>query len=288
MKKIKKLFLSLILFLFYSNVTNATTKGTYVIEESNAGKKLLVFIGIVLIILVIFLMYKFDKKYERNKRRSKYTAEDEESDKSGDFEEYEIEYLEDIQPENRKKTTDETIMINYAKLRKIEKEASETIKEENDNEYYNEVAEKEEIESNSQIGSTMVMNTINKDILKKEESKTIKNAQDVKIRENEDAEDLELLELEKTIKAANIKRYTRKKKKESKSNIKRYTRKIVRKQSEVSTQPPKRGRGRPRKPVVLDAEVNKVPRKRGRPRKEKKPEETNLPKRGRGRPRKNV
>lgn len=92
----------------------------------------------------------------------------------------------------------------------------------------------------------------------------------------EDKEFLELLEIEKTIAEANIKRYTRKKVK--KPHIKRYTRKIV-------VEPKKRGRGRPRKTeqqVVVSA-----PKRRGRPRKEDQVEIASTPKkRGRGRPRK--
>ena len=57
MKKIKKLFFNLILFLFYANIANATTSGTYVVSENNTGKGFLIFIGIILIILIIFFGY---------------------------------------------------------------------------------------------------------------------------------------------------------------------------------------------------------------------------------------
>ncbi len=302
MKKIKKLFFSLILFLFYTNITNATTKGTYVVSEKNTGKELLVFVGIVLIALIIFLGYKLDKKDEIKKKREKYNKK---NNQNNDKYEEDIQYLEDIQTEEKTKTkvTDDTVMINYAKLRELEKETVEN----NEENYYKPNFEEEnssneeiieDILNNDNIDSTMIIDSV----------EPIRNSIPEEIQENEEYEsqeelddDLELLELEKAIKDANIRRYTRKKKR-IKKNLKRYTRKKIKEVQEEPVEPkrrgrphkvkteevietPKRGRGRPKK-TESSVIVKTTTKKRGRPAKPKTEEVVELPKRGRGRPRK--
>lgn len=307
MKKIKKLFFSLILFLFYANITNATTKGTYVVSEKNTGKELLVFIGIVLIALIIFLGYTLDKKDEIKKKREKYNKT---NNKTNNQTKAELEPEEDIQVEEKTatKVTDDTVMINYAKLRELEKETIEN----NEENYYkpnfeeeNPLKEKyvtvEDIIDNNEIDSTMIINSVeNVKVNIPDEIKEIEEYEQQE--EAEINEDLELLELEKAIKDAGIKRYTRKKKK-IKKNVKRYTRKKVKIESEpivetrrrgrppkVKTEEvvkvPKRGRGRPRK-TETSVIVKTTTRKRGRPAKSKTEKNVEVPKRGRGRPRKN-
>lgn len=307
MKKIKKLFFSLILFLFYANITNATTKGTYVVSEKNTGKELLVFIGIVLIALIIFLGYTLDKKDEIKKKREKYNKT---NNQTKEEPEEDIQYLEDIQVEEKTvtKVTDDTVMINYAKLRELEKETIEN----NEENYYkpnfeeeNSLKEKyvtvEDIIDNNEIDSTMIINSVEQvKVNVPDEVQEIEEYEEPE--EAEMNEDLELLELEKAIKDAGIKRYTRKKKK-IKKNVKRYTRKKVKIETEqiVETrrrgrppkakteevvEVPKRGRGRPRK-TETSVIVKTTTRKRGRPAKSKTEKNVEVPKRGRGRPRKN-
>lgn len=293
MKKIKKLFFSLILFLFYANIADATTKGTYVVSENNTGKDLLVFIGIVLVVLVIFLGYTLDKKDEIKKRRKKYNNNSDDEDEHTQSYEDEIQYLEDIETDEKKTSaTDDTIMINYAKLKKIEKETVE-YNEEDDEEYY----EKENVNLENSFNKDAMDSTMILDFADEIKEEFIK---DEEPEELDIDEDLELLELERTIKAANIRRYTRKKKKEVKK-VKRYTRKKEKKEPEVEpkrrgrpakvkaeevVEVPKRGRGRPRKIQTTEV-IKKETRKRGRPAKVKTEEATKMPKRGRGRPRKN-
>ena len=74
MKKITKLFFNLILFLFYANIANATTSGTYVVSENNTGKGFLIFIGIILIIpLTAYITSKF-LKLDIAKIKERYIA----------------------------------------------------------------------------------------------------------------------------------------------------------------------------------------------------------------------
>lgn len=296
MKKIKKLFFSLILFLFYANITNATTKGTYVVKENNTGKELLVGIGVALIVLVIILGYQLDKKDEIKKRRKRYDKAEDNSNNE-DYED-DIQYLEDIKVENKNTVTDDTVKINYAELIKLENEVKQPDENETE-EYYNYIKKEEVIEKEepkSAMDSTMIINVPNKPFKEKEVVEETEDAYELDIDN-----DLELLELEKAIKAANIKRYTRKKKKEVKK-VKKYTRKKVRIEPEVIipkkkrgrpakvkeeiVQVQKRGRGRPRK-TEIEPVIEKKTKKRGRPTKVKKEEVIQTPKRGRGRPRKN-
>lgn len=184
--------------------------------------------------------------------------------------------VEDIEPEVNENQENEEV---------YEQDESE---EEQDEENDDEIEEYEETypnidfsENNKNIekmisvfensDSTMVFNSND---LKKEESNNVKGY------DYEDDEDLS--ELESTIKEANIKKYTRKKKKEEpKKNVKRYTRKkveIVEKEEiedkvEEVIKEEKPKRGRPRK--TEEAEKPK----RGRPKKT----ETTTAKRGRPR-----
>lgn len=301
MKKIKKLFFSLTLFGLYANIANATTKGTYVVSDNNnTGKELLVFIGIVLVALIIFIGYKLDKKDELKKRKEKYNKTDDY--KSNSNKEVESQYLEDIPTEekNFNSISDDTVRINYKELIELEKGNIEN-KEESyvDSKAFTEKTEDkyttvEDIIDNNDLQATMIINSTEN--LKSQDLEETEDSEETEIDE-----DLELLELEKAIKDANIRKYTRKKKK-VKEKIKRYTRKKIKEQPEVKVETkkrgrppkikteetietPKRGRGRPRK-TETNVIVKTETKKRGRPPKAKQEKTVETPKRGRGRPRK--
>ncbi len=268
MKKIKKLFFSLILLLFYANIANATTKGTYVVEKDNTSKGFLVFVGICLIIFIISWGYRLDKKDEIKRKREKIKKSDKENNNLNNNDE-EIKTLEDLPTINQPKATQDTVMINFANLKKMEKRSIEYNKINNDK-YYE---PKERV-----IEHNIDMKPEKKSIMKEQIDYTIEIKKiDDNRKENSDIdEDLELLELEETIKAANIRRYTRKKKK----NTKCYTRKNIKVETETKKKEKsekveiqkdikttKRGRGRPKKAESLI--IDETPKKRGRPRKTK-------------------
>lgn len=181
----------------------------------------------------------------------------------------------------------------------------EEVREDENNEVVNEVLPKETkvsqsttviiddedeeyIRNKKSMNSTMVFET---EKLRKIEEKLNK------VYEYEDDEDeLDLTELESSIKAANIKRYTRKKPKEKKKdeNVKRFTRKKVRQiVEEVVEEVKKPRRGRPTKAEAEEkarlAALNVQKPRRGRPPKKDKPKRGRPPKKAtekakRGRP----
>ena len=151
MRKIKKLIFNLILFLFYTNIVIARTNGTYVASESNYLKRFLVSIGIVLIIAILYLGYKLDKKEEIRQRKEKYKKDDYAIKTNNKLEENESEPLEEIKSQNKTYSIDDTIMINYAKLKKIEKETVE------------ESEENFEQKEKTKIDSTMIIKKVDED-----------------------------------------------------------------------------------------------------------------------------
>lgn len=273
-KKFKKSFMSLILFLMYANNIYATTTGTYTVSEksSGIGKFFLLLVGVLLVSLVLFVGYVMDKNENTKKEREKFIkkhkenlksknkveeeTEDEyedydseenddyEDDEEDDDEEYdddesgdenyytqkinltteydkdeedEIDSLNDLERNLIEKYIDEDDLEDTEEVDDEENDDDSEVTEDNDyeeNQYYdnNEEFEDDEDEEilikdnsfneveNNLMNSTMIFNSV--------ELKKGKNKNTVK---GYDYEEDDLSELESMIKAANIKRYTRKK-----------------------------------------------------------------------------
>lgn len=334
MKKVKMFFLILINIMFFcTNEIYATTTGTYVPSTSTGIEKfILIGIGILAVSFVLFIGYKMDKREENKKRREKfiqnnnnekkviqenkledncnekYVEEDEEGYEEDDEESY-VEEKEELTTEINEEDIDVEDILEEYEEEYIESEtneeahiAEEYVENEVDEEYIEEQSEDEEfVRTNRNIDeminvlgssdSTMVFNS---QLLRDENIGKVKGY---------DYEDYDLLELESTIKDANIKKYVRnkeaeellkkrrnhknstkrytrrkEKKEEPKNTVKRYTRKKVvapidfqDEEIMVETKSVAK-RGRPKKSEVSEK------KKRGRP---KKSETTERPKRGR-------
>lgn len=298
MKKAKKFLLSLIVFICCASSSFATTTGTYVASQSNdVGKAILILIGILLIALVIFLGYKLDQKEEDQKRREKFIRNNEnpEVPKKEDVQESKsaydynirdnIDVVEDIKFDNVENNFDNEIENQILESAiAVDDLAEEMIQDEDINNYEenNFSYDVQEDNNTSTMNSTMVFDS--NDV--RENQVGIVKGYDF----DKDNDDIDLLELEKTIKEANIKRYTRKKKKVEKK-VKRFTRK---KEQDVDNEDsndisvktevvekPKAKRGRP--PKAKTDVVEKPKGKRGRPPKPKT-DVVEKPKGKRGRP----
>lgn len=178
-KKFKKSFMSLILFLMYANNIYATTTGTYTVSEngSGIGKIILLLVGVLLVSLVLFAGYVMDKNENTKKEREKFIKKHKEKENSESDTEIEKDDYEDYDEEDDSE--------NY------EDEEDEILIRDNS---YNDVAE-------NLMNSTMIFNSTELKIEEKNEN-TVKGY---------DYEEDDLSEIESMIKAANIKRYTRKK-----------------------------------------------------------------------------
>lgn len=358
MKKLKKSFMSLILFLIYTNNIYATTTGHYTVSEKNNefGKIFLLIVGIGLISLVLFIGYMMDKNENTRKKREKfikkqsgndiyannyktkkidewveqykinteekeasednYNEEDEEDDEEIEDKDVDIDdnsnyYTQEIKltNENDKEEEDEIESLKDFERNLIEKyiDADEDDEEDDDEvendaveETYDEENENDENEETEEI--IIEDNSFDKpsDILELMNSTMVFNSNELKNEENNKnsvkgydfEEDDDLSELESIIKAANIKRYTRKKnrseeqikpkkkvvifkKTKNDSDIIAQTRKKIDELKE--SQKPKRGRKpgskNKNKEEKIEETVEKVPAKRGR-----KPGSKNKPK----------
>ena len=114
-KKFKKSFMSLILFLMYANNIYATTTGTYTVSEngSGIGKIILLLVGVLLVSLVLFAGYVMDKNENTKKEREKFIKKHKEKENSesdteiekDDYEDYDEE--EDSEEDNKEDNEDD-------------------------------------------------------------------------------------------------------------------------------------------------------------------------------------
>ena len=357
-KKFKKSFMSLILFLMYANNIYATTTGTYTVSENSSGigKIVLLFIGVLLVSLVLFAGYIMDKNENTKKERERFikkhkekedlendneikTAEDKyedyDSEENDDYEDdgEDEDYEDDSEDENYytqkinltseydKEEEDSIESLNELERNLIEKYIDEDDLEENrianeeieDNQldnnnlknneekYTEEDNDTEDLEDDDDEEILIKDNSFNEVADNLMNSTMIFNTSDLKEERNEntvkgyDYEEDDLSEIESMIKAANIKRYTRKKAK-GEERLKPRKKVIVfkkakndndiiaktrKKMAELKeTQKPKRGRppkGNTEEILEKDSQETigdvKVPAKRGR-----KPGSKNKPK----------
>lgn len=325
MKKMKKSFMSLILFLMNTNNIYATTTGKYVVSENGSGfgKIFLLIIGVGLVSLVLFVGYMMDKKENTRKKREKFIKkqkednwteeyeedeyddeyhndEDESDDEENDSDDTEDEESDDVEDyyDDTEEDDDSMFFTQEIKINteydKDEEDEIEEVKEfernltheyEDDEELYEEeiiINDEKQDDKINLMNNTMVFNS---NELKEEKNNNLVKGYDF----DEDDRDEELLEIESAIKAANIKRYTRKKNiqedLEPKENIqedfismkKVIVLKKLRDESDIISQTrrkmkqekPKRGRPRKNK----ENQEIKIPGKRGR-----KPGSKNKPK----------
>lgn len=241
MKKFKNALLIFIFFLIQSSDSLATTPETYNVSNPGGSSKFLfLLIGLILVGLVLFVGYKMDNLEEKEKRKKKYK-------KINNKEEIEDTYNDMFS--SNEVIKDDSFTYDETKEKEdslIEEHIDDTNSEENITEEDIDDALMEQLLTEEDL------------IEEKPEDKKIENPEldniakifnenTVNAEENEEInigvkgydygeEDFDLFDLETTIKEANIKRYTRKKKKEvDTSNVKRYTRK--KKQSEEKTKP---------------------------------------------------
>lgn len=343
MKIFKKVLMSAMLFLVYANNIYATTEGNYVANENTSiSKVILLLVGVGLVSLVLFLGYKLDKNEASDERKEKLSKKERDledvyntvytskTDISRELEKIEINDEEiDIVDDNILLEDEESLLTEELINEELEKMAiEEAIKEAEENlndistsedeEDYEEdeedaddddddddeddwrssttvIVDEDEIKNRVTSNSTMVFET---EKLRKIEEK-LNKVYDY----GDDDDELDLSELENSIKAANIKRYTRKKpeskktKKEEKrieENVKRFTRKKVKKVEEAVVEEVKKPRrGRPTKAEAEEkariAALNVQKPRRGRPPKKDKPKRGRPPKKSsdkvkRGRP----
>ena len=266
-------------------------------ENTSVSKVILLLVGVGLVSLVLFLGYKLDKNEASDERKEKLSKKERDlddvyntvytskTDISRELDKIEINDEEiDIVDDNILLEDEESLLTEEIINEELEKMAiEEAIKEAEENlneastsedeEEYDEedeeddeeddedndeddwrssttvIIDEDEIKNRVTSNSTMVFET---EKLRKIEEKLNK------VYDYDDDEDeLDLSELESSIKAANIKRYTRKKqdnkkaKKEEKKtneNVKRFTRKKVKKvEASVVEEVKKPRRGRPTK-----------------------------------------
>jgi len=275
-KKFKKSFMSLILFLMYANNIYATTTGTYTVSEngSGIGKIILLLVGVLLVSLVLFAGYVMDKNENTKKEREKFIKKHKEKENSesdteiekDDYEDYDEE--EDSEEDNKEdneddeNNSDELEDENYYTQRinlttEYDKEEEDSIESLNDLErnliekYIDEDDLEDTEESDEEVDEDELENSFedsNKDYDDNNEEDDSENYEDeedeILIRDNSyndvaenlmnstmifnstelkieeknentvkgyDYEEDDLSEIESMIKAANIKRYTRKK-----------------------------------------------------------------------------
>ena len=315
----KALLIFYMLLLGANNAYASTNSTYVENESSGFGKFVLLVIAFALVGLVLLLGYKMDKSELAQKRKDKiiknrnekindiyseiYTSHNKNSEKENKIEKNKEtkEVNEEIIKEDPKK--ENNIEIEEKLEKNIVTIKFENIVE-NDNIEENKINEKNEIienkkennieglkttsdtviistpkiENNKVMDSTMLFDSNlvkNNDLIKEN---PLNNYESVKGYDYEE-DDFELLELEKTIKEANIKRYTRKKENKPKGNVKRYTRKKVIIENDTKVKPK---RGRPSKKEAEEkAKRGRPPKttkaKRGRPPKNK----TEKSKRGR-------
>ena len=207
MKKLKRLLIVFILFIIHANINYCEVAEKYAVSKTKSnGKMLFLLIGLVLISMVLFLGYKMDKMEENIDRKKKYTK-NKEVRKS-----YDNDIIENDE------------IANYENNTEDEEKSVEIIDEFNNN--IESIDENVEETTERKIESEK-LNLVSNVFNKKEDD--IKNIS-VKGYDYDFENDTDLLDIENTIKAANIKRYTRKKdnKDEVKSDnvVKHYTRKI--------------------------------------------------------------
>lgn len=206
MKKLKNLIIIFILFIIHANISYGTVAEKYTVSKAkNNGKMLFLLIGLALICMVLFLGYKMDKMEETIDRKKKYKKEKKEIILSErDIIENDDEKISEIEMDKADEYNNQLENI-------IEKE--------------DESVEERKIENQELDLISNIFNNKDNDI-----------KISVKGYDYDLENDIDLVDIENTIKAANIKKYTRKKDlKEVKENneekfeettIKHYTRKI--------------------------------------------------------------
>lgn len=251
-KKIKKSFMSLILFSMYSNNIYATTTGTYTVSNGNNGieKFILLLVGVLLVSLVLFVGYIMDKNENNKKEREKFIKKHKEKLKN-ELEENEPHYMENDTIEDEKnaiiKENEKNIGTEYNDDRVSGELDEDDIdnNEENVEDFYtqkinlkedDDKEENDSIDSLNDLEKNLIEKYIDEEVVKNDEDIIIKdnsygnipdslmnstmifNSTDLKNEENKvkgyDYEEDDLSEIESMLKEANIKRYTRKKKRE--------------------------------------------------------------------------
>ena len=266
MKKFKNLIIFFILFIIHANINYGTEIENYTITRAKSnGKMLFLLIGLVLISIVLFLGYKMDKMEENINRKKKYRKEEKKS------------YIPFTSISQKNKKNDDELFF-YDELanhnNKNDNNQVEIIKEsENDESSYNmDIIEKDkELDFTDKVD--IISNETTDDVQeifednykeRKIENQELDVISNIFNKKDEDInlfvkgydynleDDLDLLDLEKTIKAANIKKYTRKKVTngdnieenkvvvEPETVVKHYTRKIGNGLNEKNDKKPKR------------------------------------------------
>ena len=229
MKKLKSIVILFILLVIRVNINYATVSGNYTVSKTKSnGKVLFLLIGFVLIGMVLFLGYKMDKLEETNNRKKKYKKDEDNKikEKLLSFKGIIINFIN--KQKEKKQYEPETFVYDELENKDETEDTLESrdIIEYDDDDLPNngDLYEEPKIQ-NKELD--MISNIFNK--ADNEDEIDIK----VKGYDYGSDDDFDLLDLEASIKEANIKKYTRKKKeKKSKNATKRYTRKIVKDQSE--------------------------------------------------------
>ena len=235
MKKIKNALLIFIFFLIQSSNCLATTPETYNVSSAGGSSKFLfLLIGLILVGLVLFVGYKMDNIEETQKRKRKYN-------KIKNKEDVEDAYRDMFS--SKEVIKDDTFTYDEIKEKKLNENSFEDsiIPKEN-------ITSEPNIEVEENIDDELMEQLLTESVIEEEERKiehpeldniskifnenavmneNVKNNYNLGVKGYDfNEEDLDLDDLESTIKEANIKKYTRKKKKEvNNSNVKKYTRK---------------------------------------------------------------
>ena len=252
MKKIKNLIIFFILFIIHANINYGVEIENYEVTRAKSnGKMIFLLIGLVLISIVLFLGYKMDKMEENINRKKKYRKEEKRSYNPFSFisqkskkDDYELFAYDELASQNNKNGNEQVEMIgesaagdNLYNIDLVEKNENIEFEDKKDivsNEIINNSQEKSVEDDKERKIENQELDVISNIFSKKDENINIL----VKGYDYNLEDDLDLLDIENTIKAANIKKYTRKKvtkddnieKKEKveepKAIVKHYTRKI--------------------------------------------------------------
>ena len=266
MKKVKKLFIIFTLLVIKFNINYATVTGNYTVSKTKSnGKTLFLLIGLVLIGMVLFLGYKMDKFEESSNRKKKYKKIEEKKDSikynisnlSSKIIDKKEEFVSKINNFKNKEET-ETIKTNQSRdiIEYDEDDYTENNIETDDNSNYSNNEEKDEEPKIQSYELDVISNIFNKkmnnDINKDDEINLKVKGYDFDIND-----DIELLDIEESIKEANIKKFTRKKEKKAKNPLKRYTRKIVKENEQEETDiKPKNKTKRYTRKIIKDENTN--------------------------------
>lgn len=197
MKKIKKSFISLCLFLMYSKNIYATTTGTYVVEESGIqfAKVLYFVLGVCFILGILYYGYMTDKKDNAKKKRDDFIKKQSKNESDDNDSEDKIDYLKDV------------INLKDSIENKDDMDATSRV------DIVNDELDRLEIKDDYKAQETQVIDINNYQETEDNDDDDEDDDDDITfddlLKQAEAADDLE--DIENELKKANIKRYTRNK-----------------------------------------------------------------------------